>query len=168
MKGPQSEILPQTVHLAAGAQAVINGALVTAVEPCTLQVGSGAYVLTGRGLWRERQALRNPRDELYFSLLECAADQERFHSERFRLFRLLGEVVAQDRTHEAQRECAMCAAAIMGSDGEEAVESAARLASQSLVNARRRLGHVPGQRSKRRTSLTIGDANDDQERKGVA
>jgi hypothetical protein len=132
------------VHLAAGAQAVINGALVCAREACTLEVGSGAYVLTGRPLWPSRDALRNPCDELYFSLLDCSADETRFLSERFRLFGLLSEVVARDRSYDGQRECSQCAAALMTGDRHAAVESAARMASRGLVNDR----HSAGSRAK--------------------
>lgn len=150
----------QTVHLAAGSQAVINGALVSAREACTLEVGSGAYVLTGRGMWAprrgEQQAVRNPRDELYFSLLDCSADAERFGEERFRLFGLLGEVVAQDRTHEGQRECAQCAAALMAGDARAAVQSAARMASSGLDRTRTRT-KVPGTPGEKRSAASESD-----------
>ena len=129
----------KTVHLAPGAQAVINGALVSAREACTLEVGSGAYVMTGRSHWPSRNPLRNPRDELYFSLLDCSSDEARFHKERFRLFRLLSEVVAHDRTYEGQRECTQCAAALMSGDRRAAVQSAARMASKSLDLGRARI-----------------------------
>ncbi|MEO1730951.1 MAG: hypothetical protein AAFR64_09450 [Pseudomonadota bacterium] len=133
----------QTVRLAAGAQAVINGALVSTRDACTLEVGSGAYVLTGRALWPAPSELRNPRDELYFSLLDCGADEERLTNERFRLFGLLGEVVAHDRTHEGQRECAQCAAALMAGDTKAAIQSAARMASNNLCTGKTRT-KVPG------------------------
>lgn len=142
----------QTVHLAPGAQAVINGALVSARESCTLEVGSGAYVLTGRALWPTRNAIRNPKDELYFSLVECSADPELFEAERFRLFGLLGEVVAQDRTHEGQRECALCAAALMAGDRAEAVLSAARMASSAMQLDRTRT-KVPGVKDEKRSAI---------------
>ncbi|MEM9310242.1 MAG: hypothetical protein AAGA34_02250 [Pseudomonadota bacterium] len=146
----------QTVRLARGAQVVINGALVSASESCTLEVGSGAYVLTGRALWPVRSSLRNPQDELYFSLLDCSADTERFTSERFRLFGLLGEVVAQDRTHEGQRECAQCAAALLGGDKDAAVESAARMAANGLRRGRTRT-KVPGARAEKRRAVSAGE-----------
>lgn len=129
----------QTVHLSKGAQVVINGALVSASDDCTLEVGSGAYVVTGRAVWPGRDALRNPRDELYFSMLDCSADEDRFVAERFRLFALLSEVVAQDRSYEGQRECAQCAAALMTGDRQAAVQSAARMASKSLDLGRTRI-----------------------------
>lgn len=122
----------QTVHLVPGAQVVINGALVTARDACALEVGSDAFVLTGRAASHDDASMRNPRDELYFSLLDCSADEARFTQERFRLYRLLGEVVAQDRTYEAQRECSQCAAALMAGDARAAVESAGRLAAERL------------------------------------
>ena len=122
------------VHLASGGQAVINGALVSAREACTLEICAGAYVLTGKGRSPHSDPLRNPRDELYFSLLECSASEARFGDERFRLFALLSEVVAHDRTYEGQRECARCAAALMAGDAQEAVQSAARMASRELAS----------------------------------
>lgn len=122
----------QIVHLAAGAQAVINGALVTAKGDCEIEVGSGAVVFTGRALWRERDAARNPSEELYFSLLEASAEPGRFAAERYRLFRLLSQVVARERTHEAQRECTFCASALLAGNAEDATKSAGRLASARL------------------------------------
>jgi flagellar biosynthesis regulator FlbT len=122
---------PQKITLQAGAQAVINGALVTATQACTLEVGSGAFVLTGRGLWREREALRHPHEELYFSMLEAGSSPERFHDAQRRLFNLLSQVVAQSPSHIAQKECAVCAAALMSGDARAASASAARLVTQS-------------------------------------
>ena len=142
---------PQSITLAQGGQAVINGALVTANTACTLEVGSGGFVLTGRSLWRDRDPLRNPREELYFSMLDASTSSTRFEEERFRLFRLLSQVVSQDRTHEAQKECSLCAAALIAGNAEEATQSAARLASedvgrhQSLPGKR---GHEHGLRHK--------------------
>ncbi|MEM6495057.1 MAG: hypothetical protein AAF650_11840 [Pseudomonadota bacterium] len=142
----------RTVHLAPGAQAVINGALVSAREACTLEVGAGAYVLTGRALWPAHSALRNPCDELYFSLLDCLVDEDRFFDERFRLFALLGEAAAQDGTLERQSECSRCAAALMAGDPHLAVQAAARMASCGLETARLRtknLGPTAARRSSR-------------------
>lgn len=129
-----SDDLPPTqeVSLEPGAQAVINGALVSAKSACTLEVGAGAFVLTGCGLWREREALRHPGEELYFSMLEAGTNPERFAAERFRYFNLLAQVVAQTKTSHGQKECAACAAAMMADDIQTAIESAARLASDGL------------------------------------
>ena len=140
---------PQTIHLATGAQAIINGAIVTANSECTFEVGSGGFVLTGRSLWRNRDPLRNPREELYFSMIDASTSKERFEEERFRLFMLLSQVVAQDRTHEAQKECALCASALLAGNAEEATKSASRLASERLggtITARRRTPGQPGER----------------------
>ena len=142
----------QVVHLSAGAHAVINGALVSSREACTLEVGAGAYVLTGRALWPAHSAPRNPCDELYFSLLDCVADEERFFTERFRLFALLGEVAAQGALYERHRECSRCAAALMAGDPKAAVQSAARMAS-SRMEAESHSALAPGQfRDRRRAS----------------
>jgi hypothetical protein len=110
--------------------------------PCILEVGSGAFVLTGPALWREQSALRNPREELYFSMLDAGTNPDRFSEARFRLFHLLGQVVAQERTHKAQRECALCAAALIAGNVEEAIRSAARIATDGLEKPAAR-GRVP-------------------------
>ena len=130
MDGSNDNPRPQLIVLEAGAQAVINGALVTANEPCSLEVGSGAFVLTGRAMRRPRQSLRNPREELYFSMLDASANADRFAESQFRLFGLLAEVVAQDRSHQGQRECALCAAALIAGDADEAVRSASRIVTE--------------------------------------
>ena len=124
----------QVIHLASGARAVINGALVAAREPCTLEVGAGAYVLTGLEMWDADNSPRNPQDELYFSILDCAGDQNRFEREQFRLFALLAEVAAQSGIEAGQRECSECAAALMAGDAQKALKCAARMASSRLVN----------------------------------
>lgn len=129
---------PQIVHLAPGSQAVINGALVSAREACTLEVATGAYILTGRELWPAHTGPRNPSDELYFSLLDCAADEDRFDDERFRLFALLGEVAAKSGFIARQRECSQCAAALMAGDVQNALDCAARMASSGLEDGRTR------------------------------
>lgn len=121
------------VHLAAGAQAVINGALVTAIGPCELEVGAGSFVLTSHLANRQLSDVRAPREELYFSMLDASTDEERFAEARFRLFGLLAQVVVHDRTYQGQRECTACAAAIMAGNIEESVRSAARLASERFA-----------------------------------
>ncbi len=120
---------PHRITLAAGAQAVINGALVTATGPCEFEVGAGSFVVTGRALDRPQQALRNPHEELYFSMLDASTDADRFAEARFRLFGLLAQVVAHDRTYHGQRECAALAAALIAGDASEAVRCASRFAS---------------------------------------
>jgi len=146
-KDPQSESRPQIVQFARGGQAVINGALVTAPEACTLEVGVEAFVMTGRTLWPQDGPLINPRDELYFSLMEAGTDPERFERERFRLFQLLSQVVAQSRTRDGQKECARCAAALLACDAEAATRSASRLAAAQLADAHHhtRPSHRPPQ-----------------------
>ncbi|MEP3422634.1 MAG: hypothetical protein ABJN35_12920 [Erythrobacter sp.] len=121
---------------------MINGALVTATQDCILEVGSGAFVLSGRALWRDRGPKRNPREELYFSMIDAATSEDRFNEERFRLFALLSQVVAQERTHEAQKECALCASALIAGNSQEAVRSASRLAAERLD----RPATLPGRR----------------------
>ena len=141
----------RAVRLEAGAQAVINGALVTARTACEFEVGSGAYVLSGRALWRGKDALRSPHEALYFAMLQAGVDEARFAEERFRLFGLLSHIVTHDRTHAAQRECALCASALIAGDAKEAIASAARLASMPPAD-RRNAARVPGRSPKKRSS----------------
>ncbi len=110
----------------AGAQAVINGALVSAIGPCHFTVGSGGYILTGRALWPDHTARQLARD-LYLKLIVASHSEEGIAGQRGPLFDLLGKAVAQLRTHEAQAECSNCAAAILSGDLEAAVASARRL-----------------------------------------
>ena len=145
---------PRAVRLEAGAQAVINGALVTARTACDFEVGSGAYVLAGRSLWRGRGATCNPHQSLYFALLEAGVNDTVFAEERFRLFNLLAQIVTHDRTHEAQRECSLCAAALISGDAKEAIASAARLASRS-PSGRRTSTHLPGRAPRKRGSSKL-------------
>ncbi len=128
---------PKTISLAAGAQAVINGALVTALESCQFEVGSGAYVLTGRALWRSQRDRSSSADALYFEMMKACAAPENFEPARSRLFAALSEVVAQDRTHQSQKECAACAAALVAGDAEAALGSARRLAEANAAKAKR-------------------------------
>ncbi len=138
---------PRTITLAAGAQAVINGALITASIPCEIEVGSGAFVLTGRSLWRERRAGPDAAaKELYFTMLEASASLGALATIRFQLFALLNWIVSQERTHRAQKECAACAAALIAGDEKAALASARRLAEAQTpsesdrIPARGRLG----------------------------
>lgn len=117
---------PTELQLAAGAQAVINAALVTARGPCLLQVGSGAHVLHGRSLWRTDSAKLIAR-ELYYRLLQAQSAGEDLRKTHGSYFALLGQIVAQMRTHEAQVECARCAAALTGGDYDTAIKSVRRL-----------------------------------------
>ncbi len=131
---------PKTISLAAGAQAVINGALVTAQRACQLEVGSGAYVLTGRALWRSQRERSSSADALYYATLEACTTPQAFELGRFQLFAALSEVVAQDRTHQSQKECAACAAALVAGDAEAALASARRLADVTATKAKRTHG----------------------------
>lgn len=148
----------QIVHLSPGAQAIINGALVHARGACTLEVGSGACVITGRATGSEGAQLRNPEDELYLSLLDGRWDRGRLALQRERLFALLGEVIAQDRSHMTQAECAQCAAALVSGDPEAALESAARMVSSRMESRklRSRAGHADGvQAAQRKAKRTV-------------
>jgi flagellar biosynthesis regulator FlbT len=154
METQNPSLRPQILSLSQGGQAVINGAIITASEPCTIEVGSGAFVLSGRSLWRDRDPLHNPREELYFSMLDASTDPARFAEERFRFFTLLSQIVAQERTHEAQEECALCASVLLSGDAEAATRSAARMASERFGKPKRH-ANVPGQRGERRQTEII-------------
>jgi len=118
---------------------VINGALVTACGDCVLEVGSGACVFVGPVARPPAAGICNPRDELYFSLIDCRADPRRIDRARIRLLGLLGEIAVHDHAHETQRECSLCVAAIMCADAKAAVESAARLAASDLESRSKRV-----------------------------
>lgn len=117
---------PRKLVLDAGSQLIVNGALVTALDPCRLELGSGAVVLSGREASR-RKSDSDPTRELYFALLEASERQNGVANERYHLFRLLAMVVARYRTHAAQRECTLCASALISGDHKAAIGSARRL-----------------------------------------
>lgn len=146
MKSDDPSLPPQTVPLARGGQVVINGALITAQEACTLDVASGAYVLTSMTRLRDRKSLRNPREELYFSIIEVADDPARFADEQFRLFILLSQVAAQEPGPVAQKECSLCATALLTGNASDAKRSASRLALLGLDSHRSPNSSEGGQR----------------------
>ncbi len=141
MKTPAPTAHPtyQTVSLALGDQAVINGALVTAKGACSIEVSHGAFVMTGRKLRQARATTQNPSEELYFSLLEVEASRGRFEEERMRLFQLLSEIAVRDEGTEQQSDCTRCAVALMIGDAAQATTIAARLAAHAI--------EVPGPRA---------------------
>lgn len=149
MEDAQTSRTPQFVELDAGAQAVINGALVTAIEPCRFEVGGGAYVFSGRSLWRDRSSISSPHQELYFAVLEAATGEERLLEARFRLFQLLAHVVTANRTLEGQQECSRFASALIDGDTREVVACASRLATLSVskpkAQPRTRVPGSPGE-----------------------
>ena len=126
----------RTLSLARGGQAVINGALITAEEACTIEVSVGAYVLANRQLRQARSSLRNPGEELYFSLLEVEASATRFEEERMRLFQLLSETASSDIADAHRADCTLCAVALMAGDAIKATDIAARLASIGMEDSR--------------------------------
>ena len=122
----------QTISLASGDQAVINGALVTAASACSIEVSHGAFVMTGRKLRQARATMRNPSEELYFSLLEVEASRGRFEEERMRLFQLLSEIAARNQGAKQQGDCTSCAVALMIGDVVQATTIAAGLAAHAI------------------------------------
>lgn len=159
MKQPERKTRPHQVHLEAGAQAVINGALVTALEPCRFEVGSGAYVFTGRSLWRDRSSGLCPCQQLYFAVLEAAVGERDLAEARLRLFQLLGHVVTATRTLEGQRECSRFASALIDGNIDEVVSCAARLAASCRSDirpiVRRRVPGRPGEPRSRKLPLRV-------------
>ena len=148
---------PISIELQPGAQAVVNGALVTALDTCRFDVSPGAYVVSGRSLWRDRRSSRAPQDELYFAVLEAAIEEHGLVEARFRLFQLLAHVVIHNRSHAAQRECSRFAAALMEGNAQEVVECAARLASHTTRSApvRRKVPGRPGEPRQRRVTGSL-------------
>ena len=140
---------PRELCLERGAQAVINGALVTALEPCRLEIGSGAHVLAGRSLWRERSADDLAR-ELYLLLLEAGMTGDGMRLQQDALFDLLGRLVAQLRSHSAQVQISRCALAIRSGDIDLALASARHLRGPPDTRTRGR----PGER---RQPLVLGE-----------
>lgn len=117
---------PRQMVLNAGSQLIVNGALVTVLDPCRLELGSGAVVLSGREVARGKSGA-DPTRELYFALLKASETPNGVADDRYHLFHLLAKVVARYRTHAAQRECALCAAALISGDHKAAIGSARRL-----------------------------------------
>lgn len=132
---------PRTIVLNAGSQLIVNGALVTALDPCRLELGSGAVVLSGQEGARDAYG-PDPTCELYFALLRASERSGGVSDERYHLFRILAKVVAQYRSHAAQRECALCASALISGDHKAAIGSARRLHD---FHQDRRLGEMPSQ-----------------------
>ncbi len=141
---------PRRIGLAPGAQVVINGALVTARGPCEIEVGSGAVVMSGDTFGAKSSSRVDPAAEFYLALLNASANPERFTSDRDMLFAMLGKVVAHHRTHWAQEECALCAAAIIAGESEPALASARRMASG------RRPGSSASRFVKRSVAMDLG------------
>lgn len=135
---PNEKSFPaRRIHLETGAQAVINGALVTASAPCWLELSPGAHVFTGRKAERPTGSPQSAYSDLYFALLAASAETEEVQASRYRLMDLLGEVVMQERKPQGQRECSRCAAAINAGQLHVAVESARRLAARAKVRGSR-------------------------------
>ena len=129
---------PKTLNLAPGAQAVINGAIVTAAESCRLNVEPGAFVLVSGLPTPERAKVHDARQELYLSLLDLIRRPRADDEETIRLFRLLSDVAAQGTDQEAKQDCMTCCSALMAGRLVEASRPAARLASSSLAAAKRK------------------------------
>lgn len=117
------------VTLREGEQIVVNGALVTAAGLCRFSVGSGASILRGKES-SPGAGHPLPAHELYYAVLEAGNLEDSLAENRYRLFDLLGQVVALQRTHAAQQDCPCLAAALLGSDVEGVLAAARKLAAR--------------------------------------
>jgi len=120
------------LNLLAGEQAFINGALITAIAPVHLQVGSGAFVQRERPkAGRSREYA--PARELYYRTLltEAAGWPNRNHHAQ--LFALLGRCVLHFRTRESQEHCSDYAAALVSAGYDKALAAAHALALSDRI-----------------------------------
>ncbi len=131
------------VTLSAGEQAVINGALIRVHDACTFDVGAGATIVLQGKMQQGKNGLRNPAEELYFSVLDCANDVIRFANARPRLFKMLSEVILREPDQDAQHECSECAAALAASNIEGVKRSATRLLA-GRMRSNLALDEIPG------------------------
>ncbi|EAQ28435.1 hypothetical protein NAP1_12588 [Erythrobacter sp. NAP1] len=123
---------PERIDLGSGHQAVINGALVTADGPCTLIVNAGAMVIAQIEDAKTDRSSRNPREELYFSLIEKGASPYLAEEDQVRCFTLLSEIASRPISAEDEHDCRSCCTAMMESRLTDALVYAARLASHSV------------------------------------
>lgn len=128
----------QTINVPAGGQVVVNGALITLAQACSITIAPGAYALAGSKLDQARVSTRNPSEELYFSLLEIEAAGPRSDDQRVRLFGLLSEVAAKNGEMGLQSDCTACAAALMMGNLADATSIASQIALHSLVEPTRK------------------------------
>ena len=123
----------RSLALARGSQVVINGAIVTASQPCTIQVEAGAYILAGSAMAHRNAKASDSRQELYLSLLDMGGNPTPNGEEFARLYCLLSEIAADGADQQAQQDCSQCCAALMMRRIEAATHFAASLASSSLA-----------------------------------
>jgi flagellar protein FlbT len=119
------------VSLREGEQAVINGALVTAIADSTFFVSAGASVIAGRPP-RPRDSGAKPAHELYYAALGAAGSDASLEQERQRLLGLLAETVARHRTREAQEQCSAFAVGLVSGDIDAMLTAARKLAEGEL------------------------------------
>lgn len=112
-----------------GEQMVVNGALLAAHGSCTVRISGGASVLHGKSL-RSAASQSMPAHELYYGALAAVGSDARLVESRYSLFALLGAVVAQQRTHAAQEDCARFAAALISEDADALLSAARKLATR--------------------------------------
>jgi flagellar protein FlbT len=117
------------ITLRDGEQIVVNGALLAASGPCTLSISGGASVLKGKSL-RSAASQPKPAHELYYAALAAVGADQQLGESRYRLFELLGAVVAQQRTHTAQEDCSRFAAALIAEDADDLLSAGRRLATR--------------------------------------
>lgn len=119
------------VSLREGEQAVINGALVTAIADSTFFVSAGASVIAARAP-RPRDTGAKPAHELYYAALGAAGSDQTLAQQRQRLLGLLAETVARYRTREAQEQCSAFAVGLVAGDIDAMLTAARKLAEAEL------------------------------------
>lgn len=120
--------VPHAYNLRKGGQAIINGALVTAIHDCHFMVSAGASVIGGRLLFRRGDAPK-PAHELYYATLDAAGSQSALDEAYPRLLVLLAETVAFHRTHKGQAFCSAYAAGLATRDVDAILAAARGLAA---------------------------------------
>lgn len=119
------------VCLREGEQAVINGALVTAIADTTFFVSAGASVIAGKPA-RRSDGSAKPAHELYYAALGAAGSDETLVLERQHLLGLLAETVARYRTREAQEHCSSFAVGLVAGDIDAMLTAARKLAESEM------------------------------------
>ena len=132
------------VTLREGEQAVINGALVTAVRDTSFFVSAGASVISGRAP-PPRVAIAKPAHELYYAALGAAGSDASLAEGRQRLLGLLAETVSHHRTREAQEQCSSFAVGLVAGDIDAMLTAARKLAEGEMRGSGR--PHLPASRA---------------------
>jgi flagellar protein FlbT len=115
------------VSLREGEQALINGALVTAIGDSTFFVNASASVIASRPP-RVRESGAKPAHELYYAALGAAGSDISLAHGRQNLLDLLADTVAHHRTRAAQELCSSFAVGLDSGDVDIMLTAARKLA----------------------------------------